>query len=659
MTLANLGPKTILLLGRPNSGKTAIFNQLCNQSQKVANYSGITVDVAVGKLAHVSPSIDYTIVDLPGVYSLFPISKDEAITVGTILGANPVFPQIHGVVAILDWQNIIGGLALLLSLKEIMPKEYLKVIINKCDIACQKEAVLDGNFANFLNIEVLPYSSLKDNPKLVAQFVGGSFPDLPALAPPGLALNAEAKELFPGNFTMPNWQMLEKHEVAQKLEPTIRTARALSQGLKVPTPLSQGAPTAKLDEFLLNPFFGSVIFVAIFYALFHALYVGAAPLMDFIEQGFNLLVEWMRASFPSNIFTSFLVDGLIGGVAGVLVFLPQVMILFFLLSLLEQSGYIARASVFTDKVMSYFGLNGKAFLPFLSGFACSVPAIMSTRTIKDTKERITTLMVLPFITCSARLPVYILLVGTFVPNGKVWGWLDQQALAFFFLYFFGSLVALLVAKIFRLTIFKGKSTSFIIDLPFYQRPSLRAAWKNSYRHGKGFLKKVGTIILAASALLWVLSSFPRIPDEQLANEQSQLEYSIIGRLGKGLEPIIAPLGLDWKMGVGILVSFGARELFVSTLGTLYSLSDVDEESQSLRQRLSDAVNPATGKKVFNLAVAWSLLIFFALACQCMSTLVIVREETGSSLLAVLMFVYMGIFAYLGAWATYQLLSNIL
>jgi ferrous iron transport protein B len=337
------------------------------------------------------------------------------------------------------------------------------------------------------------------------------------------------------------------------------------------------------------------------------------------------------------------------------------MILFFLLSLLEQSGYIARAAVLTDKVMGYFGLNGKAFLPFLSGFACSIPGIMATRTIPDKRERMATILTLPMITCSARLPVYVLLIGTFVPSKTVLGIFNTQALSFFFLYFLGSFFALFMSLVFRLTYFKGKTSSFFIDLPLYQRPSLKMALKQCVNKGKLFLKKSGTIILALSIIIWVASTFPKADPQLLIGKTEQqiasisLEQSALGTIGRAIEPIIKPIGMDWKMGVGILVAFGARELFVSTMGTIYALGDVDEENEGLRARLMNEKNAITGEPVYNLAVAWSILIFFVFSLQCTATLAIIKKETEGWKAPLFAFAYMGGLAYVGSFIAYRLL----
>jgi ferrous iron transport protein B len=419
--------------------------------------------------------------------------------------------------------------------------------------------------------------------------------------------------------------------------------------------------TRKIDGVVLHPIFGGAIFFGIFYLVFHAIYTWSSPLMDAMEALVGSLGELLAGVVHVEWMKSLLVDGILGGVGGVVVFLPQIVILFFLISLMEQSGYISRAAFITDRSMSWFGLSGRAFLPFLSGFACAIPSIMAARNIANKKERMATMMVLPFITCSARLPVFILLIGTFIPARTVYGIFQTQALALFFLYFLGSIIALVSAKLLRLSLFKGKSDSFIMDLPIYQRPKISWAWKHAWGKGKTFLTKAGTTILMLSMVLWLLSTFPKPAEELLAGKTEnqikslELENSAIGRLGKLIEPAIAPLGYDWKMGVGILVAFGARELFVSTLGTLYALADANEESESLRTMLATETK-ADGTPTYSLAVVWSLLIFFVIALQCISTYATMKRETGGHKWPLIQLIAMTCLAYLGSWLTYSLLN---
>lgn len=655
---------TVLLLGCPNSGKTALFNMLSGANRKVANYSGITVDTATAALrSNKKNEKQINIVDLPGIYSLVPSSVDEAVTVSTLVKENPRLKEYDEVVVVIDLTRLEASLALALALKDFY-EGNIKVIFNKSDIEAARNLDLEGLGKN-LNVPFIITSTIKGNEKELDAFLRNNLGDKPVSLSKKIILSEESSNYNPFDTDYNNNEFIDLgHNEVDTLaivESYQRKSRDLKANYTIANHDNYIKTTNRIDNLILHPFFGGIVFLGIFYFIFHALYTFSGPLMDFIDENIGAFGEFVAATLPEGMLNSFLVDGVIAGVGGVVIFLPQIMILFFLLSLLEQSGYIARASILTDKIMSYFGLNGKAFLPYMSGFACSVPAIMATRTISDKKERLATLMTIPLITCSARLPVYILLIGTFIPEKTVLGVFNLQALSFFFLYFLGSFVALIMAKIFRLTLYKGKTNSFIIELPLYNKPSLKTAIKSSVLKGKVFLKKAGTIILALSMVIWVLSTFPKVDDSKLEGmtEAQQtaysLEYSAMGRLGKTIEPIIEPLGYNWKMGIGILVAFGARELFVSTLGTIYALGDVDEESTTLRERLQSEINPVTGKPVFNFAVAWSLLIFFAFAAQCISTLAIVKRETESWKSVLGMTAYLTLLAYGGAFLTYQLL----
>lgn len=655
---------TVLLLGCPNSGKTALFNMLSGANRKVANYSGITVDTATAALrSNKKNEKQINIVDLPGIYSLVPSSVDEAVTVSTLVKENPRLKEYDEVVVVIDLTRLEASLALALALKDFY-EGNIKVIFNKSDIEAARNLDLEGLGKN-LNVPFIITSTIKGNEKELDAFLRNNLGDKPVSLSKKIILSEESSNYNPFDTDYNNNEFIDLgHNEVDTLaivESYQRKSRDLKANYTIANHDNYIKTTNRIDNLILHPFFGGIVFLGIFYFIFHALYTFSGPLMDFIDENIGAFGEFVAATLPEGMLNSFLVDGVIAGVGGVIIFLPQIMILFFLLSLLEQSGYIARASILTDKIMSYFGLNGKAFLPYMSGFACSVPAIMATRTISDKKERLATLMTIPLITCSARLPVYILLIGTFIPEKTVLGVFNLQALSFFFLYFLGSFVALIMAKIFRLTLYKGKTNSFIIELPLYNKPSLKTAIKSSVLKGKVFLKKAGTIILALSMVIWVLSTFPKVDDSKLEGmtEAQQtaysLEYSAMGRLGKTIEPIIEPLGYNWKMGIGILVAFGARELFVSTLGTIYALGDVDEESTTLRERLQSEINPVTGKPVFNFAVAWSLLIFFAFAAQCISTLAIVKRETESWKSVLGMTAYLTLLAYGGAFLTYQLL----
>ena len=651
--------KTALLIGSPNSGKTTLFNLITGQNRKVANYSGITVDSAEG--VFVKGDADYKIVDLPGVYGLNPTSLDEAVAVGTLFKQNMRY-QDNAIFVVVDISRLELSLALVMSLIEIYGTN-VSIIFNKNDTKATNDIDLES-LAKELGCPFIILSGHESNRELLQDFMAKQLARNISLENKRsviVAASSTKYNPFQIDFNNSNdFDVFNDNEVTEYIKKSVNKARDIVTKHNKSIDHSQSL-SKKIDRFVLHPLLGGLIFLLVFYFVFHAIYTYAGPLMDLIDEGTTGFGDYVGGLMPEGLLKSLVVDGIIAGVGGVIIFLPQIMFLFFLLSLLEQSGYIARASIITDKVMSLFGLSGKAFLPFMSGFACSIPAIMSTRTLSDRRERLATLAVLPMITCSARLPVYILLVGTFVPAVTVAGVFNSQALAFFFLYFLGSFVALIMAKIFRLSFFKGESKSFLIELPDYQRPSLKVALKITFNKGKMFLKKAGTIILLLSMLIWTLSTFPRINTEEFVGKSEQqiaaiqLEHSALGRLGKFIEPAVRPLGHDWRMGVGLLVAFGARELFVPAMGTIFALGDVDEESESLRSRLRNEVNPSTGEKLFNSAVAWSLLIFFVFACQCIATLGIIKKETDSWKYVAGIFSYTFVLAWLGSFIAYRLL----
>lgn len=652
--------QTVLLVGFPNSGKSTIFNLLSGQSKKVSNYSGITVDSAVGLLkSNEQNDKKIEIVDLPGIYNLSPSSLDEGVTISSILGLNHSHDHYHLVAVVLDMDRLDASLSLTLALKEIIPQN-LVLIINKDDkksiTSIEKEKL-----EKLTGLQIISYSALHDNADCLDSFIRENVNHESIEISGKIKITNETLQYVPAAIRSQHIQnQTDDSEILSDINQYHFEARKIIKQVFIPDE-KKSLLTSKIDSIILHPILGSLIFCAIFYLIFDSIYTWAGPLMDLIDSFVGGSSEWVGTVIPEGHLNSLITDGIMAGVGGVIIFLPQIMILFFLLSILEQSGYIARAAVLTDKIMGFFGLNGKAFLPYMSGFACAVPAIMSARTIPNKKERLATILTLPLITCSARLPVYILLIGTFVPSYTVWGLFNSQALSFFFLYFLGSIFALVLAKIFRLTFYKGESSNFIIDLPVYQMPSLLTAWKQSYSKGMIFIKKAGTIILTLSMVIWFASTFPKPSAEMLAGQNEEqvaaitLQQSLLGTVGRTIEPVLKPIGMDWKMGIGVLVAFGARELFVSTMGTIYALGDVDEESTTLRERLKNEKNSITGEPVYSLAVAWSLLIFFVFSLQCTSTLAILKRETGGWKIPIMMFTYMGILGYVGSFIAYRLL----
>jgi ferrous iron transport protein B len=654
-----MNTNNILLVGFPNSGKSTIFNMLSGQFRKVSNYSGVTVDSS--RADFLSNSIHHekiSIVDLPGIYNIIPTSLDEGVTTTSLIKDQNHY---HMIAVIIDLDRFEASLSLFLAIRKIISKPIV-VIINKNDHSLFLEEHL-LRLEERLKVPVFSMSAINDDEKKLDLFLRKHL-NLNPFKNEELSkinIHTDAKQFLPSLKEDSHFNIIESTEIIRRIKEQVEEAKDIINNIYMHS-TKKTKLTESIDKIFLHKLWGTLIFIGIFYFIFHSIYSWAGPVMDFSEGAVSVFGEYISAFLPNNFIKSLVIDGIIAGVGGVIVFLPQIMILFFLLSILEQSGYISRAAVLTDKVMSIFGLNGKAFLPYMSGFACSIPAIMAARGIPSQKERACTIMTIPMITCSARLPVYVLLIGTFIPEVTYFGFLSSQALSFFFLYFLGSFFALVVAKIFRLTIYKGETSNFIIDLPHYQLPSLQFALKQSLRRGVIFLKKAGTIILGLSILIWFLSTFPGPSVEAISGKSPEeissitLETSYLGQTGKLIEPALAPMGMDWKMGVGLLVAFGARELFVSTLGTIYALGDVDEESSTLRKRLQSEINPVTGRPVFNIAVAWSIMIFFVFALQCISTLAILKKEMGSWKYPAFMFTYMGVLGYVGAIIAYNFLK---
>ncbi|MCF8058314.1 MAG: ferrous iron transport protein B [Bacteriovoracaceae bacterium] len=653
------------LIGLPNAGKSTIFNLLTGGFRKVSNYSGITVEAARGELLTNNQEnvTQYELIDLPGIYNLTPTSYDEGVTVSTLLELGPKY-SFEKAIILLDWHRITPSLGMALGVLKRIGKKAI-IIINKDD---DQEVTLEdrSRLQRALGVPVLTISALNTDLKTLDHFIRLEHPVVEENSIAPLPITPLSASYLPSSLNghkslniIPGSRGEEA--VANEIDSNLKEARRILGGLQTSNH-QRSILSDKIDKIVLHPLLGGIIFFAIFYLIFNAIYSWAGPIMELTEQVVLMTGQWVGDFLPNGLFKSLIVDALFGGVGGVLIFLPQIMILFFLLSLLEQSGYISRAALISDKVMSYFGLGGKAFLPYMSGYACAIPGIMAARTIPNQKERLATIMTLPLITCSARLPVYILIIGTFVPSYTVFKVFNTQALSFFFLYFLGSFAALIIAKILRLSAFKGDSSSFLIDLPQYEMPSFKAAFRQSWQKGRSFLRKAGTIILALSVLIWLLSTFPRLSEEKVQGHTPQetaalqLEHSILGRMGHTIEPVIRPLGMNWKIGVGLLVSFGARELFVSAMGTLYALGEVDEESEGLRAKLMAEIDPITKKPVFDLATAWSILFFFVFSLQCTSTLAILKKETGGWRIPIITFTYMLILAYSSSFLIYHALS---
>jgi len=652
----------VLLVGTPNCGKTSVYNLITGKFQKVSNYAGVTVDVGVAEfLSNGHHDQKLNLIDLPGITTLIPQSLDEGITIHSLLGQNKKFTDFNLIIVVLDFHRLEATMSLLFELKELFGKNKIVGLINKVDSSDYITIENQKKLEDLIQSPLLFCSALKDRAERIDHFIREHCTNSIITPISKFSINKESMEFLPFiNKDEIKLNYLTQQDHFKRVQFHQKLSRVIFNKIFTMADRFKEKQTYKIDKVLLHPIIGSIIFFAIFYIMFLAVYAWSGPVMDGVEFLFSQISSLIINNLNPSLFRDFLTDGLVSGVGSVIIFLPQILILFFLLSILEQSGYIARAAFLSDKVLSVFGLNGKAFLPYLSGFACAVPAIMTTRTIPNKKERLATLLTIPLTTCSARLPVYLLLIGTFVPEKIYFGIFNSRALSFFFLYFLGSIFTLLIAKFFRLTLFAGKSTSFFIDLPYYQSPSLKIAIRSMIQKGRIFLKKAGTIILTVTIIVWFASNFPKPNQHQLSNinpsevSKINLEYSVIGRIGKIIEPAIEPIGMDWKIGIALISAFAAREIFVSTLATIFSVEET-ATNQSLSKTLLNEKNLKTNKPLFTLATAWSVLIFFVFSLQCTSTVAVIFKETGSAALTSMIFVAYLVIAYAASFFTYNLL----
>ena len=605
------GVRTVALIGPPNSGKSTLFNRLTNLRQKVGNYPGITVEQRTGTMA--SPGGDITLIDLPGVYSLNPHSEDERVAVSVLTGSMDGVPHPDAVLLVLDATNL--GRHLTLAIPVIALGLPTLVLLNMGDLLARRGGSIDAvKLAGELGTPVALVSATE-----------------------GTGLDAVQHFLKHGNeprqtATLPILQDL----------PHCRkwAAQAVRQaGYRAPFP---PAWTRRLDDIVLHRFWGPLVFIAVVGAVFQTVFGLGQPLSNLLQSllaGFGQKVGWL---ISNSFFRSLLLDGIWKGVSAVLVFLPQILVLFLFIGLLEDSGYLARAALIADRTMHGVGLNGKAFIPLLSAYACAVPAIMASRTIENKRDRLATILIAPFMTCSARLPIYTLLIAAFIPEKPVLGVLmGTRALAMLFLYVLGFGAAIGTAKLLKSSILQSTAAPFVLELPEYRWPTLRSIALRLLDRGRVFLQQAGTIILFVSLIVWGLTNLPL-----RQGQPPELEQSVIAHLGRFIEPAIRPLGFNWKIGVGLLTSVVAREVIVGTLGTLYG-ADPATQSMSLQTAL---------RHDLSFSGAMALLVFFAFAMQCTSTLAIVRRETNSWKWPLVQFLYMTVFAFLAALIVNQALS---
>jgi ferrous iron transport protein B len=609
-------PTRVALVGNPNSGKTALFNALTGSRQKVANYAGVTVERKEG-LVTTPGGLRVSVLDLPGTYSLRARSPDEVVTRDVVLGrfAGEASPDI--VVCVADATNLRLVLRLVLELKAV--GQPMLLVLNMYDIAQRQGIRIDiEGLSRELGVPVVTTVAVRKR----------GLEDLLAQVDALVALDKPRAASL--------WHEPSAAEIRQSHRDAERMLRA-----HVKPPLRPDTFTGKMDGVLLHPVWGTVILMLILFLMFQAVFSWATPMMDAIDASFVWLGQAVAAYVPDGLLRSFLADGLIAGVGSVVVFLPQILILFFFIILLEDFGYMARAAFLMDRLMGVAGLHGRAFIPLLSSFACAIPGIMAARVIDNKRDRLTTIMVAPLTTCSARIPVYTLVIAAFIPNTLVWGFASLQGLVMFGLYAAGISSALIVAFVIRKLIWRSATEPFLIELPAYKVPDPKNVARGVVQRGEAFLKRAGTTIASMMVLIWFLSSFPAAPAGAAG---PAIDYSFAGMLGHALQPLMAPIGFTWQMVVALIPGMAAREVAVAALGTVYAVGGQDDTG-SLAATLSQQ---------WPLATALSFLAWYVFAPQCMSTLAVVRRETGRWLWPGIMFAYMLALAYGAAFLVYRI-----
>lgn len=659
----------IALVGNPNTGKTSLFNALTGLNQKVGNYPGITVEKKIG-YCKLPNNQQAEIIDLPGTYSLNPSSEDEQVAVETLINRQGAyFPDV--VVVVSEVSNLKQNLLLFTQVKDLQLPTIL--VINMADQMQRKGISINlSKLEQLLHTKVILTSTRKGEGLLALKEAITNFKEL-SLAP---CVDMSRLEAIPFGTS-------ESEQRRKQQKETIIRYQFINETLKETYVVDQHkAQTlrAHLDRFLIHPFFGYVVFAAILLLIFQAVFTWSSYPMDWIENEFGILGEWLAAKLPAGALTNLLIDGVLPGIAGITVFIPQIAVLFTLIAILEESGYMSRVVFLMDNVMRRFGLSGKSVVPLISGAACAVPAVMIARNIESWKERLITILVTPFMTCSARLPVYLIIINLVIPEGDFL-WISYKAWTFFAMYFLGFAMALLSAFILDKVLKMQKNSSFFIaEIPDYKIPLLRNVCLTVYEKTKGFVMGAGKFILAISVLLWFLGSHGmgekynsieataeqlaqthQWTEEQKANyiQSESLEYSFLGYIGKGIEPVFRPLGYDWKISIGVVASFAAREVFISTLSTVYSLGkDLDTEGEegerTILAKMRSEVHP-NGTPVYTLGTGISLLLYYAFAMQCLSTVAVVRKETNSWKWTALQFLFMTGIAYISAMLAFILI----
>ncbi|HEX3396050.1 MAG TPA: ferrous iron transporter B [Steroidobacteraceae bacterium] len=619
MDAASSAPSPLIaLVGNPNCGKTALFNILTGSRQKVANYAGVTVERKEGAL--ITPSgLRIRILDLPGAYSLDPLTPDEQVTADVLLGRRAGETAPDFVVCVTDATNLRQNLRLVLSLKRLgLP---MVVALNMTDIARRKGIAIDADrLAAELGVRVVETVGVKSAgvKSLIKVLDSTAMPERTARTA--------------------DWQPLSRTDIEGD-QAEVRRILGLVGGDR----LDGVTLSDRVDALVLHPVLGPVILAVILFLVFQAVFAWAQVPMDAIKLGVATFGQWLGSVLPDSLVKGLLIDGILAGVGSVLVFLPQIIILFFFILLLEDSGYLPRAAFLLDRIMGSVGLSGRAFIPLLSSFACAIPGIMATRTIQNPRDRLATIMIAPLMTCSARLPVYALIIGAFVPRRSVWGGLELQGVVLFALYVAGVLSAMAVAFVLKHTGTRSRFQALMLELPAYHWPNPRNLAIGLWQRVEIFMSRVGTIILALMVILWALSSFPAPPPGATG---PAIQYSIAGHLGAWLAVLFKPIGFNWQISIALVPGLAAREVAVGALGTVYALSATGND-------VSGALTPLITQS-WSLPTALSLLAWYVFAPQCLSTLATVKRETNSWRYPLMMAGYLFAMAYLGSWITFRI-----
>jgi ferrous iron transport protein B len=682
----------IAIIGNPNCGKTTIFNELTGLRQKVGNYPGVTVEKKEGTVLF-KDAREITVLDLPGTYSLSANSPDEKVATDILLDRLAGVQRPDGIICIVDASNLERNLYLV---SQIIDQRYpLIIALNMVDVAEHNGIHVDSEaLAKTLGVSVistigskrvgiaelktaigngfsispearkwkLPEPVYEEHRELINLLLTHTHMKEDAAFHEATMLLSSPRSLteFQGPIAQPvldhvvqDYERLrqlgfDRHSVfVESRYQWIKTIcdKVISNGQK------KTDYTDRIDAIVTHKFWGYIIFFALMTLMFQSIFTWATVPMDFISGGFDWLSGQFSSIIPQGDLHDLIVFGAISGAGAVVVFLPQILLLFLFLGILEDTGYMARAAFIMDRAMNKVGLHGKSFIPILSSFACAIPGIMATRTIENPRDRLVTMLVAPLASCSARLPVYSLLIAAFIPSTLIFGFWNLQGIVMVSMYLLGIVMALLMALLFKRTILKGKTPDFIMELPPYRLPSLKSVVLQMWERSVLFLKRAGTIILGVSIILWFLATYPKTNSD---NPSEKLAHSFVGQAGHVIEPLIRPLGFDWKIGIGILTSLLQREVFVSTVSTIYNIQSGDDNSVSLRDQMQKDIDPSTGLPKFTILTAICVMVYYVLAMQCMSTLAVMRRETNGWKWPMFQLGYMTVLAYVVTFIVYHI-----